>query len=383
MVLRKPLRDILVKPAGPDCNMACGYCFYSGKCELFKQAETHRMNRDVLEEMIRQLMIQSGGEVSIGWQGGEPTLMGREFFEEAVMLEKRYGRGKVVGNGLQTNGILVDRAWARFFREYSFLVGLSIDGPEHVHDHYRQTRRGKGSWTRVRDSAKLMLDEGVSVNALTVVNDYSVRFPREIYEFHKGLGLTYMQFIPCVELSPENDGAIAPFSVSAEAYGEFLCTVFDLWRADFADELPTTSIRFFESLLFVYAGFPAPECTLAGECGPYVVVEHNGDVYSCDFFVEEPFRLGNVMEGRLDEMLNSAVQLRFGKRKADLAPSCRECQWLRLCRGGCVKDRVHNPHDPKANYLCRAFKHFFAHADGDMRRLVAEWRKRQKGQRPI
>jgi uncharacterized protein len=377
MAAKRLLRDILVKPAGPDCNMACTYCFYSRTCSFFGVNKTHRMSEAMLEEMMWQVMAQSGEQVSIGWQGGEPTLMGREFFEKAVMLEIRFGRGKVVGNGLQTNGILVDRAWARFFKEFNFLIGLSLDGPEHIHDHYRRTKRGRGSWSRVTDSAKLMLDEGVSVNALTVVDDHSVRFPREIYEFHKGLGLTYMQFIPCVELDPENHAAIAPFSVPPEEYGVFLCTIFDLWRSDFVDGLPTTSIRFFESLLFRYAGFAAPECTLAEECGPYVVVEHNGDVYSCDFFVEPRWKLGNIMNDNLTAMLNSPTQQEFGKRKTDLLPSCTACAWLGFCRGGCTKDRIHNPSDPRVNYLCESFRHFFAHADGDMRQLVFEWRKRQ------
>jgi uncharacterized protein len=379
MADKRILRDILAKPAGPDCNMACAYCFYSAACSIFGQTKTHRMSQTVLEEMIRQVMSQSGGEVSIGWQGGEPTLMGREFFEKAVRLEARFGRGKVVGNGFQTNGILVDRAWARFFKEFSFLIGLSIDGPQHIHDHYRRTKRGRGSWSRVTDSAKLMLDEGVSVNALSVVNDYSVRFPEEIYEFHKGLGLTYMQFIPCVEMDPGRPGTIAPFSVPPKEYGSFLCRIFDLWRKDFVDGVPTTSIRLFESLLFAYAGFPAPECTLATECGPYVVVEHNGDVYSCDFFVEPGFKLGNIMSDSITEMLNSPAQRQFGKRKSTLPASCTACGWLGLCRGGCTKDRIHNPRDSEANYLCEAFRLFFAHADGDMRLLVSEWRKRQGG----
>ncbi len=377
MAGKRLLRDILAKPAGPDCNMACTYCFYSGVCSLFGEAKTHRMSEAVLEEMIRQVMSQSGPEVSIGWQGGEPTLMGREFFEKAVKLEMRFGRGKVVGNGLQTNGILIDRAWARLFKEFSFLIGLSIDGPEHIHDHYRRTKRGRGSWSRVTDSVKLMLDEGVSVNALTVVNDYSARFPREIYEFHKGLGLTYMQFIPCVEIDPERPGTIAPFSVSAEAYGAFLIGVFDQWRSDFIDGVPTTSIRFFESLLFTYAGFAPPECTLADVCGTYVVVEHNGDVFSCDFFVEPPWRLGNIMSESLTGMLNSATQDEFGRQKSDLPPRCTACEWLGLCRGGCTKDRFHNPRDSRLNYLCEAFRLFFAHADGDMRQLVSEWAKKQ------
>ncbi len=360
--------------------MACAYCFYSGKRSLFGGTKTHRMSEAVLDEMIRQLMDQSGAQVSIGWQGGEPTLMGVAFFEKAVECEKRYGHTKVVGNGLQTNGILIDGKWARLFAQYQFLIGLSIDGPEHVHDHYRRITGDRGSWSHVTDSARLMLDAGVSVNALTVVNDYSVRFPEEIYESHKGLGLTFMQFIPCVEIDPENPETAAPFSVSADEYGAFLCKIFDLWRRDFIDGVPTTSVRFFESLLFAYAGFPAPECTLDKECGSYVVVEHNGDVYSCDFFVEPRWRLGNITSDSLTAMLNSPRQIEFGKLKSDIDASCRECGYLSVCRGGCTKDRVHNPTDPRVNHLCDAYKIFFGHADDQIRQLVLEWRKKQETQ---
>ncbi len=374
----KPLTNILVKPAGPDCNMACGYCFYSGKESLFPESGAHRMNDTVLEEMMRQLLGQPWNEVSIGWQGGEPTLMGLPFFRKAVELEKRYGRGKTVGNGLQTNGILLDKEWARFFNEFSFLVGLSIDGPEHVHDHYRRMMGAGPSWERVHGSAKLMLDAGVLVNALTVVNDYSARFPDEIYDFHRGLGLSYMQFIPCVETDPADPARAAGFSVSAEDYGKFLCRIFDRWTGDFIDGAPSTSVRFFESLLFSYAGFAPPECTLCEECGPYVVVEHNGDVYSCDFFVEPEWRLGNIMDGRLADMLNSPRQEEFGRIKSDLPVRCLECRWLSLCRGGCTKDRLRDPRDGRLNHFCTALEMFFGYADGEMRRIVSKWRKKQE-----
>ena len=358
MADKRPLRDILAKPAGPDCNMACAYCFYSGRCALFGGAPTHRMSAAVLEEMIRQVMEQSGPEVSIGWQGGEPTLMGREFFEKAVKLETRFGRGKVVGNGLQTNGILVDRAWARFFKEFSFLIGLSIDGPEHIHDHYRRTKRGRGSWARVTDSARLMLDEGVSVNALTVVNDYSVRFPEEIYEFHKGLGLTYMQFIPCVEIDPERPGTIAPFSVSPEAYGAFLCAVFDLWRADFVDGVPTTSIRFFESLLFAYAGFPAPECTLIGSA------DHTSSwniTATSIRAISSSSRAGDSATSWTKALPRCSIHppsANSAGGNRTLPPSCTACTWLAFCRGGCTKDRVHNPRRPEGQLPLRGVQAF-------------------------
>ncbi len=372
----KILTSILVKPAGPDCTMACEYCFYREKESLFAESPVHRMSVEVLEEMIRQLMRSPAGEISIGWQGGEPTLMGLPFFQKAVELEQRYGRGKTVGNGLQTNGMLLTREWADFFRDYNFLIGLSIDGPEHVHDRYRRMQSGGATWQRVRDAAGLLLDAGVSVNALSVVNDYSVGFPREIYEHHKELGLSFMQFIPCVESDPARPGHPAPFSVPAEQYGKFLCEIFDLWLADFAGDSPTTSVRFFESLLFSYAGFPPPECTLCEECGVYLVVEHNGDVYTCDFFVEPSWRLGNVMQNRLQALLNGEKQTGFGRTKAQLPAICAECEWLSLCRGGCVKDRLRTE-TMKENHLCGAFKIFFAHADGEFRALVKNWRRRQ------
>ncbi len=373
----KTLDSVLVKPAGPDCNMACTYCFYLEKSELFPGVRTHRMGEEILEEMTKQIMNQSQDQVSFSWQGGEPTLMGLPFFKKAVELQMKHGRGHVVGNGLQTNGLLIDGQWAEFLKEYRFLVGLSIDGPEHIHDRYRLMRNGKGSWSRVADKARLLLDSGVEVNALAVLSDYSVRFPEEIYEFFKSIGLDYMQFIPCVELDPNHPEQSAPFSVSPEEYGAFLCKVFDLWMADFIDNSPSTSIRFFESVFFHYAGLIPPECTLLEECGVYVVVEHNGDVYSCDFFVESDWKLGNVMRDELKTLLNSEKQREFGGMKSALPMECRECPWLRFCRGGCTKDRFHNPQEKTSNYLCPSYKMFFEHADWRLKKLADEWKDRQ------
>jgi len=374
---RKKLESVLIKPAGPDCNMACSYCFYLEKSALFPESKTHRMSDEVLEETVRQVMTQGQKQVSFSWQGGEPTLMGLYFYEKAVGLQQKYGRGHLVGNGLQTNGLLIDEQWAKFLRRYSFLVGLSLDGPGHIHDRYRLLRNGKGSWSRVVDKAKLLLDSGVEVNALVVLNDHSVLFPEEIYEFHKSLGLNYMQFIPCVELDPSDPDQVASFSVPPEKYGEFLNKVFDLWLADFKDEMPTTSVRFFDSVLFSYAGLIPPECTLLEECGVYLVIEHNGDVYSCDFFVEPGWKLGNVMEDSLAALLNSERQAEFGRMKAVLPPECQECQWLGCCRAGCTKERLHNPRDRTLNYLCPSYKMFFQHADKRLSQMADEWKRQQ------
>jgi uncharacterized protein len=371
----KELSSVLIKPAGPDCNMACRYCFYLEKEALFPSVAPRRMTDRILTETVRQVMRQGGSHVSFGWQGGEPTLMGVQFFRRVRELQKTYGRsGQVVGNGLQTNGLLIDDEWCRVLAETPFLVGLSLDGPQHVHDHYRVGRGGAPTWQRVMETRSRLLDHGVEVNALTVVSDYSAHYPREIYQFHKENGLTFMQFIPCVEPGPE--GEVAPFSVTPEQYGEFLCQTFDCWMEDFRAGEPTTYIRWFESLFYTYVGLEPPECTLLEECGNYVVIEHNGDVFSCDFFVEDQWRLGNVLEGELSAMLNSGRQTAFGRMKSQVPMECRECRWLPHCRGGCTKERLHNPHG-KTSYLCEAYKGFFAHADVRMRELATRWRHEQ------
>ena len=376
MVL-KPLNNILVKPAGPDCNMACPYCFYHGKGHLFPGTGTHRMTETVLETMLRQLMRQPVDMVSIGWQGGEPTLMGLPFFERAVALEEKYGRGKTVGNGFQTNGLLLDQSWARFFRKYQFLIGLSIDGPEAVHDHGRCLPGGGPTWARVTRTARMLLDAGVAVNALAVIHGHSVGFPDEIYAALKSLGLTYMQFIPYIDAEQGDTAGSASFAVSADAYGAFLCRIFDLWRADFVNGVPSTSVRYFESLLHAYAGLPPPECTLHETCGDYVVIEHNGDVYACDFFVEPAWRLGNVLESDLADLLNSPQQQAFGGMKARLPDTCPSCRWFPKCRGGCTRQRPGYGATGARSSLCEAYKAFFNHADAEMTRLIADWKKKQ------
>jgi uncharacterized protein len=340
------------------------------------------MSDEVLEETIRQIVSQPAEQVSIGWQGGEPTIMGLDFFRKAVSAMERHGTVRSVGNGLQTNGILLDSEWANFLKRYRFLVGLSLDGPEHVHDRYRHTLDGSGTWKKVTDAARLLLEAGVEVNALSVINDYSVRFPGEIYSYFKETGLPHMQFIPCVEPDAENSGSVSGYSVSPEDFGSFLCTLFDLWLADFREGAPTVYVRFFESLLFSYADLDPPECTLMEECGNYLVVEHNGDMYACDFFVDPGHFLGNVMSERMIAALNSIPQRDFGRRKALLPDKCTQCEWGRLCRGGCPKDRMRNPADRSVNYLCEGYRAFFAYADPVFRKLIEEWR-RKNAVRPV
>ncbi len=376
---KKPLNSVLIKPAGPDCNMACTYCFYLEKSELFKAQPIHRMSDNILEETVRQVMQQGGQQVSFGWQGGEPTLMGVEFFKKSVNWQQKFGHsGQVVGNGLQTNGILINKKWASFLHDAKFLVGLSLDGPQHIHDYYRKRRGGQSSWERVARARDTMLNAGVEVNALIVVNDYSVKFPEEIYQYHKQNGLVFMQFIPCVEPDSLNPAQAAPYSVPADDYGIFLCKLFDLWINDFQEGRPTTSVRWFDSLFYTYVGLQAPECTLFPECGIYVVIEHNGDVYACDFFVDPKWRLGNVLQGNLADFLNSDLQNRFGQVKSSRPTECADCVWLPHCWAGCPKDRQSDARDRGSNHFCHSFKTFFAHADKKFRELADKWIKEQR-----
>ena len=371
-----PLNSLLIKPAGPDCNLDCEYCFYLEKEALFPESKIHRMSEQTLDTIIKQALEQSRSQISFAWQGGEPTLMGLPFYEKAIKLQQKYARGTQVENALQTNGTLIDGQWAAFLHENNFLVGLSLDGPEHVHDHYRVDKAGEPSFEKVRDAATLMLEHQVDVNALVVVNDYSVKYPEDIYQFHKDLGLDHMQFIPCVEYG-DAPSDLAPYTVSPEEYGEFLCRTFDLWVLDIDDLVSKTSIRFFDSVFRKYVGHPPADCTLLADCGVYLTIEHEGSVYSCDFYVDSENLLGNVNELKLIDMLDGDQQIRFGSAKSILPQECKACEWLALCRGGCPKDRLLKGEGSGLHYLCEAFKIFFAHADGTFRTLAGAWQDQQ------
>lgn len=376
----KPLTSVLVKPAGPDCNMACRYCFYLEKERLFPAAGPRRMQPEVLDATVRQMLRAGSPEVSFGWQGGEPTLMGVDFFQQAVELQRRYGReGQAIANGLQTNGLLIDARWCAFLRAAQFLVGLSLDGPEHVHDHYRVARGGQPTWARVMTALRQLLDGGVAVNALVVVHDYAVSRAGEIYDFLKAAGLVHMQFIPCVDGETTNPAVAAGHAVDPAMFGQFLCDVFDRWWADFRDGRPTTFVRWFDAVFATYAGVRPPECSLLPECGEYVVVEHTGDVFSCDFFVEDEWRLGNVLSDDLTALLNSSQQARFGRRKAALPRACQTCRWRSYCRGGCPRERPAAGSTFACSRLCAAYQAFFEHADRRLRRLADDWRREHDG----
>lgn len=368
-----PLTQLLIKPSSADCNLRCVYCFYLEKGALYPQQRTHRMSNEVLREMVRQMMSRRLPQVGFSWQGGEPTLLGLDFFRRTVEYQQQFGHsGQVVANSLQTNGILINDEWSQFFAQYHFLIGLSLDGPPDVHDRYRLSANGRGSHAHALRAMRSMRKHGVEFNILAVVNDFSVRHAKRIYQYLREQDLGFLQFISCVERDPQTGGP-APFSVSPEAYGDFLCTVFDEWVRDFRDGLPMVSERTFDGLLHTYLGEPSPTCVFMETCGDYVVVEHSGDVYSCDFFVEPSCYLGNLLERDLHLLAASPKQVAFGERKCDLPPECQSCRWLRHCHGGCPKDRQVVAATQGCNYLCPAYKRFFAHSEATFIELRDRW----------
>lgn len=349
--MQRPFQ-LLIKPAGGDCNLRCQYCFYLRALELYPESKRHRMSPEVLERVVRGLMEQPFPHATFSWQGGEPTLMGLDFYRRAVALQREYGLpGRQVSNALQTNGSLLDEEWCRFFRQYNFLIGLSIDGPQEVHDAYRVNAAGQGAWGKAMAAAELMTRHGVEFNVLCVINDRNVDMGADLLRWFMQHGFRYLQFIPCVEPGK-------PQSVPVEKYAHFLREAFDYWSKE---ALGKVYVRDFDGLLAMRAGVPGGMCIYGERCNGYVVIEHNGDVYPCDFFVYNDWRLGNVMEHPLEHFVNCEKFRQFSYQKTKV-PACRGCEWRAMCHGGCQKDRLATGSLNEPTALCAAYKLFFAHA---------------------
>ncbi len=371
-------RSLLIKPVSGDCNLHCTYCFYHERpTDPYKAEARHRMSAEVLEALIAQGMRLDPNrrQATFGWQGGEPTLAGLDFFRRAVELQKKYGApGQVVANGMQTNGLLLTPEWARFLREYAFLVGVSLDGPAPYHDAYRTFINGAPTHARVIEVLRMLRSYHVEFNVLAVVNRLTAEHGAEIYDYFLGEGFTYMQFIPCVERDPAT-GRVTEFSVGPEQFGDFLCAVFDRW---YNGGNPQASVRDFDAILAAYLGQEAPLCCYQEQCGSYLVVEYNGDVYPCDFLVETSSYVGNILQTPLDRLFESDPVRRFAEGKADPREECLRCAWLALCHQGCPRF-LHGP--ATRNYLCRAYQRFFAHSQAGFLRL-RERILRQQGIEP-
>jgi uncharacterized protein len=364
---------IMTKPTGSACNLNCDYCFFLKKKDLYP-GSNFRMPEEVLDAYIKQLLeAHQVPQVTVAWQGGEPTLMGLDFFRRALELQEKYRRpGTVIENTFQTNGVLLDDEWCQFFRENGFLIGLSLDGPEDLHDYYRRDKGGQGTWERVVKAARLLQKHDVAFNILCAVNSRNAEHPLEVYRFFRDeLGAHYLQFIPIVERDNERGfqegDEVTDRSVSPEKWGRFLIEIFDEWvRRD----VGKTFILNFDGALAGWLGMAGTLCIFGPTCGLGMALEHNGDLYSCDHFVEPGYYLGNIMQTPLIELVGSEKQHKFGQDKRDNLPrSCRQCQYLFACNGECPKNRfATTKHGEKnGNYLCDGYKAFFAHADRFMR----------------
>ncbi len=367
-----PAFHVMVKPRGAICNLDCAYCFYLTKEHLFPEG-SFRMSDAVLDSFTRQyIQAQRAPDVTFAWQGGEPTLMGLEFFERAVALQQQYcPPGMKISNSFQTNATLIDDDWALFFRKNNFLLGVSLDGPADLHDLYRRDKGGLPTHARVLAGIEHLKRRGVQFNILACVNDQTAQHTLEVYRYLRDeIGAQFIQFIPIVEVEDAAAGKAGPRSVSGRAYGRFLNTIFDEWvRRD----VGRVYVQLFDTALGIWSGQPAGLCVFAPTCGAGLALEHTGDLYACDHYVTEQYHLGNILETPLTDLVASPRQAQFGQdKKTTLPRQCWECPVLFACRGACPKDRILTTPRGEAglNYLCEGYKAFFTHVDGPMRRMA-------------
>ena len=370
----KPLYVIL-KPAGAHCNLACKYCYYLEKNNLYQNSHRHLMSDEMLEQFTREYIeAQTMPQVLFTWHGGEPLMRSIDFYKKALALQKKYAHGKQIDNVIQTNGTLLTDEWCEFFAKNHWLVGISIDGPQEYHDHYRVTPAGKPSWEKVMQGIQLLKKHRVEWNAMAVVNAYNAEHPLEFYHFFRDNGCQYLQFTPIVErLTEHEDGRtlasladdreipLADASVTPQQWGNFLCTIFDDWVRH---DVGKTFVEIFDCTLANWMGVLPGICAYSKECGHAGVMEHNGDVYSCDHFVFPEYKLGNIKDQSLIDMLYGEKQQAFSRLKHTSLPrQCKECDMEFACHGECPKNRFEKDKygEPGLNYLCQGYYQYYTH----------------------
>ena len=385
----KPLY-VMLKPAGAHCNLACKYCYYLEKNNLYQNSHRHLMSDEMLEQFTREYIeAQTMPQVLFTWHGGEPLMRSIDFYKKALELQKKYAHGKQIDNVIQTNGTLLTDEWCEFFAQNHWLVGISIDGPQEYHDHYRVTPAGKPSWEKVMQGISLLKKHRVEWNAMAVVNAYNTEHPLEFYHFFRDNGCQYLQFTPIVErltehedgrtlasLSDDREIPLADASVTPEQWGNFLCTIFDDWVRH---DVGKTFVEIFDCTLANWMGVLPGICAYSKECGHAGVMEHNGDVYSCDHFVFPEYKLGNIKDQSLIDMLYGEKQQAFSRLKHTSLPrQCKECDMEFACHGECPKNRFEKDKygEPGLNYLCQGYYQYYSHVapymDFMKRELLAE-----------
>ena len=348
-----------------DCNARCQYCFYLRVSDEMYTERRHRMRDEIIEHLVPSFLKLRLPVSVFSWQGGEPTLMGLDFFKRVVELQQQHGTGgQLVGNALQTNGFAIDKDWARFLAQYRFLIGLSLDGPPEIHNHYR----GK-SHHKVMRAARLLREHGVEFSVLCCVSHANAGRGRDIYRWFVEHGFTSLQFIPVVETGPES-GTLAEFAVTGKEYGQFLCDVFDEWEKDGVGKV---CVRIFDAVLSDALDAPRHFCPLGERCDSYIVVEHHGDVYPCDFYVHPDQKLGNIMDTELPAFFEHEKAKAFSAAKTAYSDECASCEYLTMCYGGCQKDRL----DGKRSSLCAGYKVFFEHTAAKFAELAKQFSARE------
>jgi uncharacterized protein len=356
--------QIFAKPIGAVCNLNCSYCYYLKKEHLYPEGEPFRMPDDLLEDyVVQHIMAAPGPQISFSWHGGEPTILGLDYFRKIVALQRKHKpAGGYITNGVQTNGILIDEEWCKFFAQENFGVGLSLDGPQEMHDRYRVNKGGQPSHKQAMRAFKLVRRHQIPCDMLCVVNDHNVNYPGRVYRFFREIGAQYIGFLPVVERDPSVEGGVSPHTVPADTFGAFLCTIFDEWVRQ---DVGRIRVQIFEEAARPAQGLDHSLCIFRETCGEIPVLEHNGDFFSCDHFVDSQHYLGNIRTAPLVELIESPAQRAFGQAKQDALPRyCQACEVRPMCNGGCPKDRFLRTPDGEEglNYLCAGFKRFFKHS---------------------
>jgi len=351
--------SIMIKPSSSNCNIRCEYCFYRSISKKRIHESWGFMNFELLERIVQKALNESVDVCNFAFQGGEPTLVGIDFYKKLIEYEQKYNKKNIeINNAIQTNGLVVDEEWARFLAQNDFLVGISLDGPRKIHDLYRVDNQGEGTFQRVIEAIHLFDQYHVKYNILTVVTPQVARHIHKIYNFFKNKHFTYLQFIPCLDPLDEEPGGYH-FSLTPEKYSYFLKTLFDLWYVDIMND-HIISIRYFDNLLQLLMGYPPEACGMLGHCNCQFIIEANGGVYPCDFYVLDKWYLGNIKDRSFSQLLNSSVAQQFVQSSIYIDPVCRECPWFSLCRGECRRWREPFINGmPRLNYLCPAYQEFF------------------------
>ncbi len=369
--------QIFVKPIGSLCNLSCSYCYYLRKADFYPKGESFRMPDDVLEEYIAQhIKASSDSVIRFSWHGGEPTLLGPDYFRKIVAMQKKYRPAeKQILNGIQTNGTLLTEEWCRFLAEEKFSVGLSMDGPQEIHDKYRLAKDGAPTHEQTLRGYRLLRQQGITPDILCVVNAHNVQHPTKVYRFFKQIGARYIGFLPLVELQPGTEEVVTRDSVPGEGFGRFLCTIFDEWKSQ---DVGKVKVQIFEEAANTALDQEHELCIFRETCGDVPVIEHNGDFFSCDHFVDAEHLLGNIKNKPLIELLESPDQIAFGQAKIDRLPRyCQDCEVLPMCNGECPKNRfILTPDGEEGlNYLCEGYRLFFNHCRAFFEEVGNLWRR--------